>query len=175
MYSAGVIGLTTNNVYPAVGLNPLALQALGDAAAKFPNNDLTNGDQLNTGGFRFNAPANSYVDQNAYIRVITESGGAGFNAGTAPDYTTYFYSLPSNRMELWFLMQSEWFRRPVFREFYKERDVVREERRMRVESDIQGKLQEALQATAFMASPYRNMIGWASEIEELRATCFATP
>jgi predicted Zn-dependent peptidase len=113
--------------------------------------------------------ANSFVDQNAYIRVINESGGVGFNAGTASDYTTYFYSLPSNRIELWFLMQSEWFRRPVFREFYKERDVVREERRMRVESDVQGKLQEVLLATSFMAHPYRNMIGWASEIEGLRA------
>ncbi len=113
--------------------------------------------------------ANSYVDQNAYIRVISENGGVGFNAGTAPDYTTYFYSLPSNRIELWFLLQSEWFRRPVFREFYKERDVVREERRMRVESDVQGKLQEILQGTAFLAHPYRNMIGWASEIEALRA------
>jgi predicted Zn-dependent peptidase len=115
------------------------------------------------------AKANSFVDPNAYIRVITESGGVGFNAGTAPDYTTYFYSLPSNRIELWFLMQSEWFRRPVFREFYKEREVVREERRMRVESDVQGRLQELLQATAFMAHPYRDMIGWSSEIEELRA------
>ncbi len=115
------------------------------------------------------AKANAYVDQNAYIRVINENGGVGFNAGTAPDYTTYFYSLPSNRMELWFLMQSEWFRRPVFREFYKERDIVREERRMRVESDVQGKLQELLLGTAILAHPYRNMIGWASEIEGLRA------
>jgi predicted Zn-dependent peptidase len=113
--------------------------------------------------------ANSYVDPNAYIRVIDENGAAGFNASTSPDSTSYFYSLPSNRIELWFLMQSEWFRRPVFREFYKERDVVREERRMRVESDPQGKLQELLQATAFMAEPYRDLIGWASNIENLRA------
>ncbi len=113
--------------------------------------------------------ADSFVDQNAYIRVIDENGGEGFNAGTAPDSTTYFYSLPSNRLELWFLLQSEWFRQPVFREFYKERDVVREERRMRVESDPNGKLQELAMATAFMAHPYRNLIGWASDIENLRA------
>lgn len=113
--------------------------------------------------------ANKYVDPNAYTRVISENGGAGFNAGTAQDYTTYFYSLPANRAELWFLLQSEWLRRPVFREFYKERDVVREERRMRVESDVQGKLQELLLATAFMEHPYRDLIGWAGEIERLRA------
>jgi predicted Zn-dependent peptidase len=113
--------------------------------------------------------ANSYVEPNAFPRVIEESGGVGFNAGTAQDYTTYFYSLPSNKLELWFLLQSEWLRRPVLREFYKERDVVREERRMRVESSSQGRLIELMLATAFMAHPYRNLIGWASEIESLRA------
>ncbi|HYP08502.1 MAG TPA: insulinase family protein [Bryobacteraceae bacterium] len=113
--------------------------------------------------------ANSYVEPNEFTRVIDEQGGVGFNAGTAQDYTTYFYSLPANKTELWFLLTSEWFRRPVFREFYKERDVVREERRMRVESSTQGKLLELLMATSFMAHPYRNFIGWASEIESLRA------
>lgn len=113
--------------------------------------------------------ANAYVDQNAYPRVIEEMGGVGFNAGTAKDYTTYFYSLPANKAELWFLLASEWYKRPIFREFYKERDVVREERRMRVESSPQGKLFELMLATAFMSHPYRNLIGWASEIEGLRA------
>jgi predicted Zn-dependent peptidase len=114
--------------------------------------------------------ANRYVEQNAYPRVIEEQGGVGFNAGTAQDYTTYFYSLPANKAELWFLLSSEWLKRPVFREFYKERDVVREERRMRVESSVQGKLLELLVGTAFLAHPYRNMtIGWASDIEQLRA------
>jgi predicted Zn-dependent peptidase len=113
--------------------------------------------------------ATGYVEQNAYPRVIEEHGGVGFNAGTAKDYTTYFYSLPTNKAELWFLLTSEWYRQPVFREFYKERDVVREERRMRVESSPQGKLVELLLGTAFLAHPYRNLIGWASEIESLRA------
>ena len=114
--------------------------------------------------------ANKYVDPNAYIRVIEENGAVGFNASTGRDFTNYFYSLPSNRAELWFLLQSSWFKRPIFREFYKERDVVRDERRMRVESDPQGKLMEMFLATAFVAHPYRNMIGWASDIENLRAT-----
>jgi predicted Zn-dependent peptidase len=113
--------------------------------------------------------ANTYVEPNAFPRVIEESGGVGFNAGTAQDYTTYFYSLPSNKLELWFALQSEWLRRPVLREFYKERDVVREERRMRAESSTQGKLLELLLTQAFMTHPYRNWIGWASEIESLRA------
>jgi predicted Zn-dependent peptidase len=114
--------------------------------------------------------ANKYVDPNAYIRVIEENGAVGFNASTGMDFTNYYYSLPSNRTELWFLLQSSWFKRPVFREFYKERDVVRDERRMRVESNPQGKLQEMLLATAFTAHPYRNLVGWASDIENLRAS-----
>jgi predicted Zn-dependent peptidase len=113
--------------------------------------------------------ANSFVDQNAFTKEIERNGGVGFNASTGLDYTNYFYSLPSNRAELWFALQSEWTSRPVFREFYKERDVVREERRMRVESSGQGKLLEALLTTAFTAHPYRNFIGWASDIENLRA------
>ncbi len=113
--------------------------------------------------------ADSYVDQNAFTREIERNGGVGFNASTALDYTNYFYSLPSNRTELWFALQSEWTAKPVFREFYKERDVVREERRMRVESSSQGKLIEAMLTTAFTAHPYRNFIGWASDIENLRA------
>lgn len=114
--------------------------------------------------------ADSYVDQNAYVRIIEENGAVGVNAGTGEDSTNYFYSLPVNRMELWFLLESERFRTPVFREFYKERDVVREERRMRIESSPEGKLMETLLAAAFAAHPYRNMPGgWASDIEGLRA------
>src|SRR5258705_13989262 len=93
------------------------------------------------------------------------------NAGTSEDSTQYFYSFPSNRLELWFLLESERFFHPVFREFYKERDVVREERRMRVESSPQCKLVEGLLATAFAAHPYRNMPGGcASDIENIRRT-----
>ena len=116
------------------------------------------------------AKANKLVIPNAFPQVVEVNGGVGFNAGTGNDYTVYFYSLPANRIELWFNLQSEWFRQPVYREFYKERDVVREERRMRVESSPQGKLQEALMSTAFVAHPYRSLVGWASDIDNLRAT-----
>jgi predicted Zn-dependent peptidase len=117
------------------------------------------------------AKADSYVESNEYDRIVESNGGVGLNAGTAEDQTTYFYSFPSNRIELWFLLESERFLHPVFREFYKERDVVREERRMRVESSPQGQLVEALSSTAFAAHPYRNGAGgWASDIENLRAT-----
>jgi len=113
--------------------------------------------------------ANTFVDENLYPNLIEENGGVGMNASTGEDSTNYFYSLPSNRIELWFLLESSRFVRPVFREFYKERDVVREERRMRTESEPQGKLLEVLLATAFEAHPYKNpAVGWPTDIENLR-------
>ena len=113
--------------------------------------------------------ANAYVIPNEYPRIIEENGGVGLNASTGVDATQYFYSLPSNRLELWFLLESQRFLQPVFREFYKERDVVMEEYRMRVESSPQGKLFQSFLATAFMAHPYRRMgTGWPSDIRNLR-------
>lgn len=115
------------------------------------------------------AKANTYVEPNTFPRIIEEHGGVGLNAATGMDYTRYINNLPSNRTELWFLLESERFLRPVYREFYAERDVVREERRMRVESSPQGKLMEMLLVTAFAAHPYRNMPGgWGSDIDNLR-------
>jgi predicted Zn-dependent peptidase len=113
--------------------------------------------------------ADSYVLSNLYPRIIEENGGVGMNASTGEDSTDYFYNFPANRVELWFYLESARFLHPVFREFYKERNVVREERRMRVESDPQGKLMEQMLATSIAAHPYRNMPGgWASDIENLR-------
>ena len=113
--------------------------------------------------------ADSFVEENEYDRVVESNGGLDMNAGTGEDSTNYYYSFPSNRIELWFLLESSRFLDPVFREFYKERDVVREERRMRVESNPQGKLVENMLAAAYAAHPYRNMPGgWAGDIEHFR-------
>jgi predicted Zn-dependent peptidase len=93
------------------------------------------------------------------------------NASTAEDATNYFYNFPANRVELWFYLESSRFLHPVYRQFYKERSVVREERRMRTESDPQGKLLEAMVATAIEAHPYRiPAVGWGSDIENLRVS-----
>jgi len=113
--------------------------------------------------------ADSFVIPDEYDEIVEENGGVGLNASTSEDSTNYFYSFPANRLELWFLLESERFLAPVFREFYKERDVVREERRMRTESNPQGQLIEALSSTAFAAHPYKNgAAGWASDIENFR-------
>src|SRR5262245_46751774 len=67
-------------------------------------------------------------------QIYTRNGGEELNAFTNEDMTVYFVRVPSNRLELWAWLESDRLRQPVFREFYSERDVVFEERRMRTES-----------------------------------------
>src|SRR5438067_11543293 len=93
------------------------------------------------------------------------------NAFTEADDTVYFYSMPSNRLELWAYLESERFLHPVFREFYKERDVVTEERRMRTESSPVGRLVEQFLAAAFTAHSYGIPgVGWPSDLQTFSAT-----
>lgn len=106
-----------------------------------------------------------YVVNNEFSQIIEKNGGTGLNASTSSDITNYFYSLPSNRAELWFNLESDRFKNPVFREFYVEKEVVREERRMRTESNPIGRLVEEFLAVAYTAHPYgRPVVGWNSDI-----------
>ncbi len=110
--------------------------------------------------------AMQYSDGDEFSRVIEQQGGVGLNAGTSMDETTYFYSLPSNKLELWFSLESARFYDPVIRDFYKEKDVVMEERRMRVESNPIGKMIEEVIAVAFKSHPYKdNTIGHMADLK----------
>jgi predicted Zn-dependent peptidase len=112
--------------------------------------------------------ASALADSEEFTRLIEENGGNGLNASTSWDATRYFYSLPSNRAELWFYLESERFLQPVYRDFYKERNVVHEERRMRTDSNPLGKLIEAFVAAAYEAHPYGwPTVGWSSDIQSL--------
>ena len=101
-----------------------------------------------------------------FSRLYTGQGASGMNAGTSYDFTIYFVNVPANKLELWFWMESDRLLNPVFREFYAERDVVREERRLRTESTPIGKFQEQFDAMFWDASPYGwPVVGWPSDIE----------
>ncbi|HEY7510720.1 MAG TPA: pitrilysin family protein [Vicinamibacteria bacterium] len=98
-------------------------------------------------------------------QLYTSNGGEGLNAFTNHDMTAYLVRIPANRLELWAWLESDRLANPVFREFYSERDVVHEERRMRTESTPLGKFDEAFEATFWDASPYGwPVVGWASDI-----------
>ncbi|MGD9141671.1 MAG: pitrilysin family protein, partial [bacterium] len=94
-----------------------------------------------------------------------QNGGRMLNAFTANDLTAYIVALPANRLELWMMLESDRMKDAVFREFYSERDVVMEERRLG-ENDPDSELWDVFAATAFQASPYgRPVVGWMSDIE----------
>jgi predicted Zn-dependent peptidase len=108
---------------------------------------------------------------NEFAKIVEGEGGEGINAFTDYDETGYHYSFPVNRLELWAYLESERFIQPVMRQFYKERNVVIEERRMRTDSNPVGRLLEQFTQEAFAAHPYhRPTIGWISDLNSFSAT-----
>ncbi|HWW15341.1 MAG TPA: pitrilysin family protein [Candidatus Dormibacteraeota bacterium] len=117
------------------------------------------------------AAADKYVKSNEFSKIVEQNGGEDVNASTSYDSTNYEYSLPANRLELWAYLESERFLHPVLREFYKERDVVIEERRLRTDSNPIGRLIEQFTEEAFAAHPYhRPTVGWMSDLNSFSAT-----
>ncbi|MFM7576562.1 MAG: M16 family metallopeptidase, partial [Microcystaceae cyanobacterium] len=137
----------------------LAAEAAGDTATKA---------RLQGEFDQLAVRAAAYVDQNKYGQIIEQAGGVGLNATTGADETRYFYSLPANKLELWMSLESERFLKPVFREFYKEQQVILEERRMRTENSPIGQMVEAFLDQAFTKHPYRRpVIGYDQDIRNL--------
>lgn len=112
--------------------------------------------------------AGRFVITNEMPLLYQRHGGVGLNASTGKDVTRYVVSLPSNRLPLWAAIEADRMANPVLREFYKERAVVMEERRLRTDDSPNGLLFEAFAAAAFQAHPYKfPTIGWASDIQAL--------
>jgi predicted Zn-dependent peptidase len=115
--------------------------------------------------------AEKYVIPNQFSEIAENNGAVGINASTGEDSTQYFWSMPSNRLQLWAYLESQRIGHPVEREFYKERSVVQEERRMRIDSSPVGRMLEQFLATAYVAHHYRvPAVGWESEISQVTAS-----
>ncbi|HVF56276.1 MAG TPA: pitrilysin family protein [Pyrinomonadaceae bacterium] len=140
------------------------LGEIGDA--KDPKNRSAKHQQLLA---RFNELTKQEKDlmvKDEYDRVYTTAGGSGMNAGTSNDFTVYFINVPANKIELWFWMESDRLANHVFREFYSERDVVHEERRLRTDSTPTGKFDEQYESMFWQSSPYGwPVVGWPSDLE----------
>ncbi len=114
------------------------------------------------------AQASQYVVGNEMALLYQRHGGVGLNASTGKDLTRYTISLPANRLPLWAAVEADRMANPVLREFYKERGVVMEERRLRNDDSPQGLLFETFTSTAFRAHQYGiPTIGWGSDILSL--------
>ncbi|MHB8483175.1 MAG: M16 family metallopeptidase, partial [Nitrospiria bacterium] len=113
----------------------------------------------------------TFAIPNEIGEIYGRNGAVGFNASTGKDTTNYVVSLPSNRLSLWIALESDRMTHPVLREFYKEKQVVLEERRLRSENSPSGKLYEALLRTAFWVHPYGLPgIGWTQDVQSLSAS-----
>jgi predicted Zn-dependent peptidase len=117
------------------------------------------------------AAAGKYVVPNQFTDVAARNGAENYNAETGLDDTMFYWSMPENRLELWAWLESGRLADTVPREFYKERSVVQEERRMRTDSNPEGRLFEQLAATAYVAHNYgRSGVGWPSEVGQITAS-----
>ena len=107
-----------------------------------------------------------FIESNEFDHILTRAGAQGLNAATTNESTVYFVDLPANRAELWFALEADRMLNPVFREFYSERNVVAEERRMRVEMSPAGALTEAHLASAFSLHPYGvPVVGYMADLQ----------
>ena len=112
--------------------------------------------------------ASRFMVHDEFEEAFIQAGSVGLNASTSSDATRYVVNLPSNKVELWMALESDRFLNPVLREFYKEKDVVKEERRMRTESRPRGRLMEEFLAIAFKAHPYGEpTVGHMSDVETM--------
>ena len=103
--------------------------------------------------------------KNEFDKIYSANGASGMNAWTSEDMTCYFCNVPANKLELWMWMESDRLLNPVRREFYSERDVVFEERRMRTDSPPLGLLNESFNAMFWESHPYHwPVVGWPTDI-----------
>ncbi|MBM3242584.1 insulinase family protein [Candidatus Poribacteria bacterium] len=122
-------------------------------------------EQLKTEFETLQEEAAQYSDSEEFTKILEQEGAEDVNATTSADSTEYFYSLPSNKLELWMAFESDRFLEPVMRDFFKEKDVIKEERRRGVESRPIGRLLEELKGITYLAHPYgQPLIGHMSDI-----------
>ncbi|WP_414530646.1 M16 family metallopeptidase [Nodularia chucula] len=125
--------------------------------------------QLQTEFQQIESQADALIKQNELGQIVNQAGGVGLNATTSAEATKYFYSFPANKLKLWMSLESERFLEPVLRrEFFKEKDVILEERRMRVDNSPIGTMVENFVDRAFTVHPYRRpVIGYEEDIRNL--------
>jgi len=97
-----------------------------------------------------------------------ESAGGETNASTWTDWTQYHTELPASELEVIVPLEADRMQNLVLREpqVRSEKEVVANERRFRVEDDVEGEVQERMYALAFRRHPYHHpTIGWMKDIE----------
>ncbi|NMM13521.1 MAG: insulinase family protein [Rhodoferax sp.] len=104
-----------------------------------------------------------------FSRRLAALGGRE-NAFTGKDYTGFYQQIPASRLEDVMKLEADRFANNQWadEEFAKELEVVKEERRMRTEDNPRALMHEAVDATVFVASPYRRpVVGWMSDLQAM--------
>jgi predicted Zn-dependent peptidase len=98
--------------------------------------------------------ASSLTFPGQFSFLYSEQGATGLNANSFRDLTLYYVTIPSEKLEGWFWLESDRLLEPVFRELFKEVQVVHEERRLRIDSTPTGRLDEKLRGRFWGDHPY---------------------
>ena len=113
------------------------------------------------------AAEKKYVIKDELWELYMKNGGTGLNASTSNETTGYYVTLPSNKVELQMLLESDRMLSAYFREFYSEKDVVMEERRLS-ENSPGSLFNEQVNAAFYAASPYHwDVIGWMDDLRKM--------
>ena len=169
MLFKGTTSVGTRNIDAELELFPKMDTAHDSLVAARARGDSAQASELSERIAQLEDSAAVFTESNEFDRILTRAGAQGLNATTTSESTLYFVDLPANRAELWFALEADRMLNPVFREFYSERDVVTEERRMRVDASPSGALVEAHLATAFSMHPYGvPVVGYMADLEVLR-------
>ena len=166
MLFKGTTSVGTRNIEAELELYPWMDSAHDSLAEARARGDSVRAVELSERIVQLEDSAAVFIESNEFDHILTRAGARGLNATTTNESTVYFVDLPSNRAELWFALEADRMLNPVFREFYAERDVVAEERRMRVEMNPAGALAEAHLASAFRMHPYGvPVVGYMADLQ----------
>ena len=166
MLFKGTTSVGTRNIEAELELYPWMDSAHDSLAEARARGDSVRAVELSERIVQLEDSAAVFIESNEFDHILTRAGARGLNATTTNESTVYFVDLPSNRAELWFALEADRMLNPVFREFYAERDVVAEERRMRVENNPAGALAEAHLASAFRMHPYGvPVVGYMADLQ----------
>ena len=108
-----------------------------------------------------------YIIKDDLWTLYMKNGGTGLNASTSNEVTGYYVTLPSNKVELQMLLESDRMQNAYFREFYSEKDVIMEERRLS-ENRPGFFFSEQVTAAFYAASPYHwSVLGWMDDLKKV--------
>ncbi len=108
-----------------------------------------------------------YIIKDDLWTLYMKNGGTGLNASTSNEVTGYYVTLPSNKVELQMFLESDRMQNAYFREFYSEKDVIMEERRLS-ENQPGFFFREQVNAAFYAASPYHwQVLGWMDDLRKI--------